>query len=261
MDSANAFIEPPQRPATLDEAEQIIAALWRLLQDCREQLALNSGNSSLPPSQDRLSGKAKDRLARKPSGKKRGAQEGHVAPHPRPGSGGCGGPHRTVFSRSPLRMRRRDRHRSDAQVPTPGVRSPGDRLFRHRASALRRHLPVLPAIRHGPASPGDSQRPDGSRPDRLDRPDEAISASAPAISRAFWKCSGGFTSVPVPSARPRNRSPSGWKPWWITSAKPFARLQWPTPMRPPTSAGRAGTGCGCCVPRSWLCSWSTPPAA
>jgi len=79
MDLANAFIEPPKRPATLDEAYQIIEGLWRLLQDCREQLALNSSNSSLPPSQDRLSGKAKDRLPRQPSGKKRGAQEGHVA--------------------------------------------------------------------------------------------------------------------------------------------------------------------------------------
>ncbi len=73
---------PPKRPATLAEAEQLIAALWRLLQDCREQLALNSSNSSRPPSQDRLSGKAKDRFSRQPSGQRRGAQEGHVA-HPR----------------------------------------------------------------------------------------------------------------------------------------------------------------------------------
>jgi len=79
MDLVNAFLEPPQRPATLDEAVQIIDALWSQLQACREQLGLNSSNSSLPPSQDRLSGKANDRLSRQPSGKKRGAQDGHVA--------------------------------------------------------------------------------------------------------------------------------------------------------------------------------------
>ena len=79
MDLANAFLEPPKRPSTLDEAVQIIDALWRQLQECREQLGLNSSNSSRPPSQDRLSGKAKDRFSRKPSGQRRGAQEGHVA--------------------------------------------------------------------------------------------------------------------------------------------------------------------------------------
>jgi len=79
MDLANTFVERPGRPATLDEAEQVIDTLWRLLQACREQLELNSSNSSLPPSQDRLSGKAKDRHRRKPSGKSRGAQAGHIA--------------------------------------------------------------------------------------------------------------------------------------------------------------------------------------
>jgi transposase len=79
MELANAFIERPKRPASLDEAEQVIDALWRLLQDCRERLELNSGNSSLPPSQDRLAGKAKHRHLRKPSGKPRGAQTGHIA--------------------------------------------------------------------------------------------------------------------------------------------------------------------------------------
>jgi len=79
MDLVNAFVERPKRPATLDEAEQLIDTLWRLLQACREQLELNSSNSSLPPSQDRLSGKAKDQRRRKPSGKSRGAQPGHIA--------------------------------------------------------------------------------------------------------------------------------------------------------------------------------------
>ena len=79
MELANAFIERPKRPATLDEAEQVIDALWRLLQACRKQLDLNSSNSSLPPSHDRLTGKAKDQHPRKPSGKPRGAQTGHLA--------------------------------------------------------------------------------------------------------------------------------------------------------------------------------------
>lgn len=79
MELAHAFIERPKRPATLDEAEQVIDALWCLLQACREQLELNSSNSSLPPRQDRLAGKAKDRHPRKSSGKPRGAQTGHIA--------------------------------------------------------------------------------------------------------------------------------------------------------------------------------------
>jgi hypothetical protein len=77
MDLANTLIE---RPATLDEAEQVIDTLWCLLQAYRERLELNSSNSSLPPSLDRLSGKAKDRHPRKPSGKSRGAQAGHIVP-------------------------------------------------------------------------------------------------------------------------------------------------------------------------------------
>ncbi len=143
MDLANAFIEPPKRPATLDEAEQIIAALWRLLQDCREQLALNSSNSSLPPSQDRLSGKAKDRFSRQPSGKRRGAQEGHVA-HTRDLV-----PEAEVdrierhFPEAQLHLWRRDCHRSTSRVSTSGLRSAGDHLPGHRTSALWGHLPLF----------------------------------------------------------------------------------------------------------------------
>lgn len=48
LELANAFIERRNRPATLDEAEQVIDALWRLLQACREQRELNFSNSSLP---------------------------------------------------------------------------------------------------------------------------------------------------------------------------------------------------------------------
>jgi len=48
------------------------------MQDLREQLGLNSTNSSLPPSQDRLSGQTKERFRRPASEKKRGAHPGHV---------------------------------------------------------------------------------------------------------------------------------------------------------------------------------------
>jgi len=79
MDLARRFKELPKRPATMDAAYQIIQDLWQGLQTCLEMLELNSSNSSLPPSQDRLSGKPKDRIPREPSGKNRGAQKGHVA--------------------------------------------------------------------------------------------------------------------------------------------------------------------------------------
>jgi len=78
MDAASLLNTRPERPDSLDEADAIIQRLWELVQELREQLGLNSQNSSLPPSQDRLSGKAKERLRRPASGKPRGAQPGHV---------------------------------------------------------------------------------------------------------------------------------------------------------------------------------------
>ena len=75
------FLECPKPPKTLREALKIITGLWNLVQQLREtveRLQANSQNSSIPPSQDRLSGKAKREHHRKPSDKKRGAQPGHV---------------------------------------------------------------------------------------------------------------------------------------------------------------------------------------
>lgn len=75
------FLECPEPPKTLKEALKIITGLWNLVQQLREtvdRLQANSQNSSLPPSQDRLSGKAKREHHRKPSERKRGAQPGHV---------------------------------------------------------------------------------------------------------------------------------------------------------------------------------------
>lgn len=75
------FLACPPPPKTLKEACKIIISLWTLVQELREiveRLQANSTNSSTPPSQDRLSGKAKQDNHRKPSERKRGAQPGHV---------------------------------------------------------------------------------------------------------------------------------------------------------------------------------------
>jgi len=78
MELAKLIDKLPERPTSVDEAYAMVVALWHLVQDYREQLGLNSTNSSLPPSQDRLSGKPEGRIPRRSSGKKRGAQPGHV---------------------------------------------------------------------------------------------------------------------------------------------------------------------------------------
>ena len=81
MTRKHKLLEPPTHPNTLREACKLIDGLWALVQDLRatiERLEINSTNSSTPPSQDRLSGKAKRENHRKPSEKKRGAQPGHV---------------------------------------------------------------------------------------------------------------------------------------------------------------------------------------
>lgn len=78
MDLANKYKGMPPRPESMEEAYRMIQDLWLDLQSCLEKLELNSSNSSLPPSQDRLSGKPKERIPRPSSGKKQGAQEGHA---------------------------------------------------------------------------------------------------------------------------------------------------------------------------------------
>jgi len=78
MDVASLIETLPERPDSLDEAYDLVVTWWRLVQDLREQLGLNSSNSSLPPSQDRLSGKTKERFRRPASDKKRGAQPGPI---------------------------------------------------------------------------------------------------------------------------------------------------------------------------------------
>lgn len=66
---------------TLDEANQIIKALWDIIQKLNEKLKTNSKNSSLSPSKDRAS-KNKSNIKRtedrKKNPKKRGGQPGHI---------------------------------------------------------------------------------------------------------------------------------------------------------------------------------------
>jgi hypothetical protein len=81
MPRKQKFLERPKHPNSLREACKLIDGLWALVQDLRainERLGANSTNSSTPPSQDRLAGTAEKERRRKPSGKKRGAQPGHI---------------------------------------------------------------------------------------------------------------------------------------------------------------------------------------
>ena len=82
---------PPPLPDTLEDAHRIIGLLWDELKrlmahveaqaaritELEEKLNGNSGNSSTPPSQDRMKGHA-DQGQRKSSGRKKGGQPGHV---------------------------------------------------------------------------------------------------------------------------------------------------------------------------------------
>ena len=81
-------IDHQKDPDTVAECHQllgrfraIVETLERTIEELREtieRLQVNSSNSSKPPSQDRLSGKAEKENHRKPSNKKRGAQPGHI---------------------------------------------------------------------------------------------------------------------------------------------------------------------------------------
>lgn len=75
--------QPAPTPRTLDEAQQLIDALWaqvaalqQRLKELEEQLDTHSGNSSQPPSQDTPKQRA-ERPRKKPTGRAKGAQPGH----------------------------------------------------------------------------------------------------------------------------------------------------------------------------------------
>lgn len=82
MEVASWIETLPERPDRLEEAYAMVVTLWRRVRDLREQLGLDSTNSSLPPSGDRRSGRTREPFRRPASGKRRGAQPGHV-PHTR----------------------------------------------------------------------------------------------------------------------------------------------------------------------------------
>lgn len=64
----------PPEAANLEEANQLIKSLWDRLNDLEDRLNQNSRNSSRPPSSD---GPGAPSRQRQPSGRKRGAQDGH----------------------------------------------------------------------------------------------------------------------------------------------------------------------------------------
>ncbi|WP_374089184.1 IS66 family transposase [Methylomicrobium lacus] len=75
--------QPAPVPQSLEEAQQLIAALWQLLVELQkrqaeleEQLNTHSENSSKPPSQDSPKQRA-ERPSKKPTGRAKGAQPGH----------------------------------------------------------------------------------------------------------------------------------------------------------------------------------------
>ncbi len=78
---------PPPLPETVEECHRVIKALWRALgefqqlkarvEELEEQLACGSDNSSKPPSQDSPKQRA-ERKRKRPTGRKKGAQAGHV---------------------------------------------------------------------------------------------------------------------------------------------------------------------------------------
>ncbi|WP_420907515.1 DUF6444 domain-containing protein [Vibrio cincinnatiensis] len=72
-------LPPPPDFDSPEEAKDIIHFLWNKLAELEDRLNQNSRNSSVPPSQQPLHNKAKNTSPnRKKSGKKQGAQPGHV---------------------------------------------------------------------------------------------------------------------------------------------------------------------------------------
>lgn len=69
----------PPVARTLEEANEIIATLFRRVQDLEARLSQNSGNSSRPPSSDMPWSKPKRPPPRESSGRKPGGQPGHAA--------------------------------------------------------------------------------------------------------------------------------------------------------------------------------------
>lgn len=66
----------PPEVDNLDDAKCVIQALWDRLNDLEDRLKQNSRNSSRPPSSNGP-GASSSAPAKKPTGRKRGAQSGH----------------------------------------------------------------------------------------------------------------------------------------------------------------------------------------
>ena len=90
-DKLPTFAGPPPLPDTLEDAHKVVAVPWDELrklaaiveaqalriEELEEKLNADSGNSSKPPSQDRMKG-GTSKEKRQSSGRKKGAQPGHV---------------------------------------------------------------------------------------------------------------------------------------------------------------------------------------
>lgn len=72
-----AWVPPPQTPKTLEEALELIAALYQRILELEAKLGQNSSNSSRPPSSDPPGAPPPSTPKPKPSGRKRGGQPGH----------------------------------------------------------------------------------------------------------------------------------------------------------------------------------------
>ena len=66
----------PPVATNLDDANELISTLWDRLNDLEDRLNQNSRNSSRPPSSNGP-GASSSAPAKKPTGRKRGAQSGH----------------------------------------------------------------------------------------------------------------------------------------------------------------------------------------
>ena len=69
-------LSKPPAVDNLDDAKLVIQALWDRLNDLEDRLNQNSRNSSRPPSSNGP-GASSSAPAKKPTGRKRGAQSGH----------------------------------------------------------------------------------------------------------------------------------------------------------------------------------------
>jgi hypothetical protein len=258
------FLECPPPPKTLKEACKIITSLWTLVQELREiveRLQVNSTNSSTPPSQDRLSGKAKQDNHRKPSERQRGAQPGQVRNT------------RKIVPESDVDHV--ERHFPDTRCVCGGeIILDADPKDRHQVFDLPQ---ITDTVTEHQSFGGTC--PCCNRSLVANLPKEATSGQmGPGLMVWIALLSGHFRmSTRNIQARlamqwgldfstgaiseSQDPSPNGLSLSTIISGTLFGKLQSPTPMKLPTSAKRPDAGSGCSALRNWRSTWFMPPGA